>query len=43
MDKFLEFKIIDTDVYCREVAIGNISGNRIILTDWYFYINTECC
>ena len=41
METFLEFRNIGNNIYYRRVAIGNITGNKIILTNWFFYINTE--
>ena len=41
MEKKLEFMIVGNDIYCRRIAIGNITGNKIILTDWFLYSNTE--
>ena len=43
MEVFLEFKNIGNDIYCRRFAIGNISGEKIILSNWFWYISTECC
>lgn len=42
MERKLEFMNIGNDIYCRYVAIGNITGEKIILTSWFWYINTEC-
>lgn len=41
MEKFLEFKIIGNDIYCRRVTFDNIIGDKIILSNWFFYIGIE--
>lgn len=43
MQKCLEFKVVGTNIYCREVAIGNLTGSKIILSGWFFYASTNCC
>ena len=41
METCLEFKTVGTNIYYRRVAFGNITGNKIILSNWFFYISRE--
>lgn len=38
----LEFMNIGNDIYCRRIAIGNKTGDKIVITPWFFYANLEC-
>lgn len=42
MKKKMEFMNIGNDVYCRYVSFKITSGEKIVLSSWFWYINLEC-
>ena len=40
MKTFLEFKTIGNNNYCRRGAVDE-TGKKLILSNWFFYVNTE--